>query len=396
MASEYGLELLDKVQRDFAKYYANDSKIKKLTKKIANNSQSYEDANEYAIRVGELASKALTNHVNSKDLNYISKELAQDVLKPTLEVDYELISNAVGVIQGNMNKASNIGLKPQIADLNTSRIDGFINKIASYETLQQCEWLLLEPIVNYSQAVVDDSIRKNMDTQTKAGIDPKITRVAESGACKWCRALAGTFNYENTKSGFGTNVYRRHENCRCQVTFENGKKRQDVWSKTKWEVEEEKNQKERIQKIIENENINKRRYIAEDGHEIIDKPTYNKLIKDFIKSGGVILQDEEAQNHLKIVGASASYISGANTILFKPDPTISDVLEEIYHYQQDKKNIFSNYSATEMFLRREIEAQEYLISQAKKYKIPLEQLEVTKANLEMYKKLLNEYLREKT
>ena len=391
MASEYGLALLDKVQRDFAKYYANDSKIKKLTKKIANNSQNYEDINEYAIRVGKLASKALTNHVNSKDLNYISRDLAEDVIKPILTTDYELISNAVWVIQDNMNKASNISLQPQIADLDTNRIDGLINKISSYETLDQGEYLLKEPVVNYSQAVVDDSIRKNAKVQAKAGLTPKIRRVAESGACKWCRALEGVYEPQDAPD----NIYKRHEFCRCQVTYENGKERQDVWSKTKWEAEEEKEQKARIQELIENEKNNNRRYIAEDGHEIIDKPTYNKLTKDFIKSGGKILQDEEAQEHLRLVGASATYISGAKTILFKPDPTISDVLEEIYHYNQDKKNVFSNCNATEMFLRREIEAQEYLLSQAKKYKIPLEQLQVTKINLEMYKKLLAEYLREK-
>ncbi len=29
-----------------------------------------------------------------------------------------------------------------------------------------------------------------------------------------------------------------HDNCDCTVTFENGRKRQDVWSKRKWEAPE--------------------------------------------------------------------------------------------------------------------------------------------------------------
>lgn len=269
MASEYGLELLDKVQRDFAKYYANDSKIKKLTKKIANNSQNYEDANEYAIRVGELASKALTNHVKSNDLNYISRELAEDVLKPTLTTDYELISNAIGVIQANKNKASNISLEPQIADLDTNRIDGLINKIASYETLDQGEYLLKEPVVNYSQAVVDDSIRKNAKVQAKAGLTPKIRRVAESGACRWCRALEGVYEPQDAPD----NIYRRHEFCRCTVTYENGKERQDVWSKTKWEVEEEQAQIEKLEKAIEE----KEKAIEKD---LQKTPYENKFLQD--------------------------------------------------------------------------------------------------------------------
>ena len=33
-------------------------------------------------------------------------------------------------------------------------------------------------------------------------------------------------------------IYRRHDNCDCTVTFENGRKRQDVWSKREWEAPE--------------------------------------------------------------------------------------------------------------------------------------------------------------
>lgn len=394
--SEYGKELLEKVLKDFNSSYSKDRKIKSLIKKIKNNSTSYEDANLYSIRVGELLSKALKKHINNNTLsgNFISRELAKEILEPTLTNNYNLVAQAVYTVQENQNKASKIGLQPQIADLNTNRIDGLVNKVASYDTLEQGNWVLGEPIVNYSQAVVDDSIRKNLETYSKVGMKATITREAESGACRWCRALAGTYEYARVKAT-GSDVYRRHENCRCTVTYANGNKRQDVWSKTEWEVEEDK---ERIQKIKQLETIKKtqlRRYIAEDGHEIIDKATYNKLIKNFIKGGGIIRQDAEAVKHLEKMGASAAYISGANTILFKPNPTISDVLEEIYHFNQDKKNLFSNYDATEMFLRREIDAQEYLLSQAKKYKIPIEQLQATKVNLEMYKRLLNEYLREK-
>lgn len=298
MASEYGLELLNKVQRDFAKLYANDSKIKKLTKKIANNSQSYEDANEYAIRVGELASNAITKHINSKDLNYISRELAEDVLKPTLTTDYELISNVVGVIQGNMNKASKIGLQPQIADLDINRIDGLINKIASYDTLEQGEYLLKEPIVNYSQAVVDDSIRKNMDVQTKAGMEPKIVRKAEApdtktktyvkgkrkitrtwtSPCDWCKDLEGTYLYKDVKNT-GNEVYQRHEGCRCIITYVNGKKRQDVRTKTEWESDEESARVEAIKK-------NEERLAREEREKAIDRKERITVTQQFIEQLG--------------------------------------------------------------------------------------------------------------
>ena len=48
---------------------------------------------------------------------------------------------------------------------------------------------------------------------------------------------------------------------------------------------------------------NFRRKIAADGHEIIDQPTYNKLTKNFLRNGGVIIRGEETEKHLQKVGA---------------------------------------------------------------------------------------------
>ena len=44
--------------------------------------------------------------------------------------------------------------------------------------------------------------------------------------------MAGRYEYGSEPK----NVYRRHDNCGCMVTYENGRKRQNVWSKKTWEV----------------------------------------------------------------------------------------------------------------------------------------------------------------
>jgi len=46
--------------------------------------------------------------------------------------------------------------------------------------------------------------------------------------------MAGRFEYGEEPD----DIYRRHDNCDCTVTFENGRKRQDVWSKREWEAPE--------------------------------------------------------------------------------------------------------------------------------------------------------------
>ena len=134
-----------------------------------------------------------------------------------------------------------------------------------------------------------------------------------------------------------------------------------------------------------------RRRIAEDGHEIIDKPTYNKLTKAFLKAGGIIIRGEEAAHHLKFAGASASFIVGANAAFIADTATVSDVLEEMYHAKQERAKMFGEISDNDtVYLKREIDAQRYLLNVAEKYKIPSDEIAVTRANLERYEKQLAE------
>lgn len=327
--SEYGKELLSRVQKEFANLYAKDKKIKAITKKLANNSQSYEDANLYSIRVGELLSKSLLDNINENTLsgNFISRELADEILRPTLTNNYEMIKQAVLTVQTNQNKASNIGLQPQVADLNTSRIDGLINKVSSYDTLDKGKWVLGEPVVNYSQAVVDDSEAKNMETYSKAGMDAKIVREAEPGACRWCKALAGTYDYARVKAT-GSDVYRRHESCRCLVTYQNGKKRQDVWNKAKWEVEEDKERKKYLknkEKSVENKNneiLNDRKIILSNNdtdhikerkkERNISDQAINSVIKNPLHKTNTYI-DEKGRPYVQYIGEKITVIVNPDT-----------------------------------------------------------------------------------
>ncbi len=133
-----------------------------------------------------------------------------------------------------------------------------------------------------------------------------------------------------------------------------------------------------------------RRKKGADGHEIIDQPTYNKLTKSFIKAGGIIIRGEEAAQHLKKAGAYASYIVGMDVAFIADDATVSDVLEEMYHAKQDRAKMFGEVTDLTVLLKREIDAQKYLLRIADKYKIPPEEVEITKQNLEQYEKQLAE------
>ncbi len=127
------------------------------------------------------------------------------------------------------------------------------------------------------------------------------------------------------------------------------------------------------------------------GFQIIDKPTYNKLTSDFLKHDGIIIRGEEAAKHLGNTHF-ASYLPSLNTAFIRDDATISDVLEEMYHAKQDRMNMFGDTLTPEVLLRREIDAQKYLLRLSERYKIPQEEIEVTKGNLEQYENELKKLL----
>ena len=62
----------------------------------------------------------------------------------------------------------------------------------------------------------------------------------------------------------------------------------------------------------------------------------------------------------------------------------------MYHAEQDRKNLFGSEFNKDVLLKREIDAQKYLLKVAEKYKIPQEETELTKRNLIDYLKNLGE------
>ena len=119
------------------------------------------------------------------------------------------------------------------------------------------------------------------------------------------------------------------------------------------------------------------RRIGSNGQQIIDVPTYSKLTKEFRKNGGIIIRGEEAEEHLKKSQASASCLGSLNTAVIRDEATVSDVLEEMYHAKQDRTNAYGNLLTEDVYLKREIEAQKYMLSVVDKYKIPIDEVETT-------------------
>ncbi len=129
--------------------------------------------------------------------------------------NHDLIADYAAKTQKVLNTKVKIGLKVVRHVLNQYRIDGIVNRASHEELFDYVRWILDNPIVNFCQSIVDDSIRENADLHYQKGLNPKIIR-KESGNCyKWCRSIAGIYAYPDVPK----DVYRRHQNCRCTVDY---------------------------------------------------------------------------------------------------------------------------------------------------------------------------------
>lgn len=225
-------KLLEAIQNDFQSQFDKSKLIKSLYAKIRDGTATYDEANEFAIETGKLLSASFRKNLSEEVLpdGRMYYNIANRILNTTLTNNHKLITAVTAKVQTSLNKAAGIGLKAVIPDVNESRIIGLVNKVSSAAEFSTVEWLFYEPVVNFSQSIVDDSIRDNAEFQYKSGLSPKIVRKEVGNCCDWCKEVVGSYEYPDVPEG----VYKRHRYCRCIVTYEAGKYARDVHTKNKY------------------------------------------------------------------------------------------------------------------------------------------------------------------
>lgn len=93
---------------------------------------------------------------------------------------------------------------------------------------------ILRSTENSVASVADDNVKANMEVETGAGMEPKILRSSDGKCCAWCSALAGEYYADEAPD----DIYARHDNCNCTVTYISEKGFQDAHTK-KWIEREE-------------------------------------------------------------------------------------------------------------------------------------------------------------
>ena len=207
-----------------------DGMLAEIRKKIRSGKATYEDTAAYSVRAGKMIGALF-----SRRLPEIPPEEREQLCVDLLHDQYIDINAAVDAAQRYLDERLGIQLAPQHAPFDSERghqIGSSLRDLSKpVETLQRRAKAATETTV---KSMHDDRMKTEAKFRSRAGLKCFITRKAVSGCCAWCTAMAGRFEYGEEPD----DIYRRHDNCDCTVTFENGRKRQDVWSKREWEAPE--------------------------------------------------------------------------------------------------------------------------------------------------------------
>lgn len=214
---------LKAVVDSFYSKYNDNKKLSRLYQKVRDGTATYAQANEYAIEVGNILAKSYRANLPTETMDF---ETALKLLNNPMNNNYKLISSYCDSVQSILNGKYRMKVNTVIPDVDQDRITGLAKAVSTAVDEVEAVKLFGEPIINYSQSVVDDVIRENAGFASDLGFSPQIIREYEGPHnerghmvdCEYCQSLAGTYDYDDVKSS-GSEVYKRHEGCRCTLTY---------------------------------------------------------------------------------------------------------------------------------------------------------------------------------
>ena len=141
-----------------------------------------------------------------------------NLIPQSLGLNQELIVEACRDVQNNLNKKNGFGIKYVEPKFDWDRVNGLIDELRNNPEFHNIEKSFYDQLVNFSENVVDDSIRDNVGRLYRSGIRTIVVRQAEFRGCPWCQEVAGSYDYAEVRNA-GNDVWRRHENCRCTIDY---------------------------------------------------------------------------------------------------------------------------------------------------------------------------------
>lgn len=221
----------DKARLKWDAKLLKNSEYKKIKHKLNyNKGATPEEVHQLAVIYSETLAETIEeitpgNLVNGK----VPAEFANNVLSRLMHLLHDRVQDDSLLLQKQVNAKKQIGVEPVIADYETGRVEGILDRLIAQE-YASIKWITETPVMeNLALNSISNFCERNLERNAKAGVPMGIKRVLHptESTCKWCASLEGEYEYPAPRD-----VYRRHVNCRCITYTIYPKGVQDVWSKT--------------------------------------------------------------------------------------------------------------------------------------------------------------------
>lgn len=236
---DIGKELLEKIRAEFQNRCRADKRIQSVLRKVDNGTAKLEEISLLSKQLGIYTSQVIGEFIKAEALpeGRMYYNIADTILTGVLKDNYDVINSAAAECQKALDRKAGINIAPQQAAFPVERIQA-VASAASAPDIDEDKMIrrMTAPAQNITESFHNDYVKANADFRSNAGLDCFIVRNDHGGCCEWCSKLAGRYRYPEDVP---KDVYRRHDNCGCTVTYVNGRKAQNVWDKSKWNISEE-------------------------------------------------------------------------------------------------------------------------------------------------------------
>ncbi|MBR7039833.1 MAG: hypothetical protein IKI21_11400 [Oscillospiraceae bacterium] len=211
----------------FYQRLAHDPQARAAMRRVERQTAAFTDTAQLSERASVLLGEVFGAHVLD-----VPEELREAVCTALLRERYDTMNGILADVQEAADEALGLSLDAAHAPFPAERVQtvahSLIDPGVTAATIQR---RANKPVATVARSFHDDFIETNAKKRSDLGLRCHITRETDGKCCQWCDGLAGRYVYGRHPS----DIFRRHDNCGCTVTYEEGRQRQDVWTKRSWE-----------------------------------------------------------------------------------------------------------------------------------------------------------------
>ena len=249
-------DIAQKAKSVYLRLIENDIELIRLRKSIESGKASYEAAQKYSERSGQLAKKAISQ-VSKGDLT-----VTQAVLNPILEANYQDVMTVASQAQNVIYEAAKVNLKPATVSYDNTYVDSISSKFDNYDDVDDALNAAENLFISTSQNYVDEIGRRSAKFMDESGLNVLVSReyddvgvhTTDKGGgdvCQWCLDRCGIdVPYDEA---YEMGMFERHPGCGCVITYRTKRgvviQGKGDWETNNWHtLKEEWDREKRIRK----------------------------------------------------------------------------------------------------------------------------------------------------